>query len=63
MVAAELFLREPTDPSRLNGCGMILLNPPFRFDAELPPVLEALLARLGNREPGEGVALIRLADE
>ena len=63
MVAAEIFLREPTDPSRLNGCGMILLNPPFRFDAELPLVLEALLARLGNREPGEGVALIRLADE
>ncbi len=63
IVAAELCLREPLDPGRLNGCGMLLINPPFRFEDEAPPILAALLARLGDRSPGEGTALIRLADE
>lgn len=63
IVAAELSLREPLDPARLNGCGMLLINPPWRFDDDLPPTLHALLDRLGNREAGEGVALTRITDE
>ena len=63
IVAAELCLREPLDPGRLNGCGMLLINPPFRFEDEALPILAALLARLGDHSPGEGIALIRLADE
>lgn len=63
VVAAEFFLREPVDAARLNGCGLVVVNPPFRFEAEIPPILSALLDRLGDREPGEGTALIRLADE
>ena len=63
IVAAELWLREPIDPARLNGCGMLLINPPWRFDEDLPPVLNALLDRIGTREAGEGAALTRLADE
>ena len=63
VVACELFLREPLDAARLNGSGLIAVNPPFRFETEIPPVLDALLERLGDREPGEGTALLRLADE
>ena len=63
IVAAELCLREPLDPARLNGCGMLVINPPYRFEDEIPPMLEALLDRLGNREPGEAATLTRLADE
>ena len=63
IVAAELWLREPLDPARLNGCGLVVLNPPYLFEAEAPPILQALLDRLGTREPGEGTALLRLADE
>ena len=63
VVAAEFFLREPIDAARLNGCGLLVVNPPFRFEAEIPPMLQALLQRLGDREAGEGIALIRLADE
>jgi len=62
-VAIEFLLREPLDPARLNGCGMILVNPPFRFEAELPPILNALLYRLGNGEAGQAARLERLADE
>lgn len=62
-VAAEFFLREPLDPARLNGSGLVVVNPPWRFEAEAGPILDALLARLGDREPGEGTALLRLVDE
>ncbi len=63
IVAAELWLREPVDAARLNGCGLVVVNPPYRFEAEAAPILHALLDRLGTREPGEGTALLRLADE
>jgi 23S rRNA (adenine2030-N6)-methyltransferase len=63
IVAAELLLRAPLDAARLNGSGLIIVNPPFRFEAEIPPILAALLERLGDREAGEGVCLLRIADE
>jgi 23S rRNA (adenine2030-N6)-methyltransferase len=56
VVCAEIWLRPPTDPNRLNGCGMMVMNPPYRFEAELPPALSALAARLGDpRGAGSGV--------
>ena len=63
VVAAELWLREPTDPTRLNGNGLLVRHPPYRWDMEWPPLLAALLDRLGDREPGEGTAVERLTDE
>lgn len=63
IVAAELWLREPTDPTRLNGCGLVVANPPFRFAEEGKDILDALLSRLGTGEPGQGTAMMRLADE
>jgi 23S rRNA (adenine2030-N6)-methyltransferase len=63
IVAAELYLREPLDPGRLNGCGLLVINPPHGFDQAAPPILGALLERLGERAPGERVALIRIAEE
>jgi 23S rRNA (adenine2030-N6)-methyltransferase len=63
IVAAELLLREPLDPARLNGSGLVVVNPPWRFEAEAAPILAALLDRLGDREPGEATALSRIADE
>ena len=63
IVIAELWLREPLDAARLNGCGLLVINPPFQFETEVPAILGALLDRLGAREPGEGFAMARLADE
>ncbi len=63
VLACEFLLREPIDPARLNGSGLVLVNPPYRAEAELPPILDALLARLGTGEPGQGAALMRLAGE
>lgn len=63
VVAAELLLRAPLDAARLNGCGLVVVNPPWGFEAEIPPLLTALLQRLGNREPGAEAGIVRLADE
>ena len=52
IVTAELCLREPVDPARLNGCGMLVVNPPYRFEPEAPAILAALLDRLGDRRAG-----------
>ncbi len=62
-IVAELLLREPTDPTRLNGCGLVIVNPPYQFEDVAQPILEALLERLGNREPGEAATITRLTDE
>lgn len=63
VIAAELWLREPLDAARLNGSGLVVVNPPFRFEAAMTATLAALLRGLGRGEPGEGTALLRLAAE
>jgi 23S rRNA (adenine2030-N6)-methyltransferase len=56
------FLRRPAlDPARLNGCGLLIVNPPYGFDVQAAPILRALEAVLG--EPGHSSAIERLADE
>ena len=45
---AELQVRPDDSPLRLNGSGMLLLNPPWRLDQALAPVLPVLQARLGE---------------
>jgi 23S rRNA (adenine2030-N6)-methyltransferase len=61
VVSASFWLRPPLDPQRLNGCGLIVVNPPFGFEAAVPAVLEALTLRLG--ETGAGFRVERLVDE
>ena len=63
IVAVEFVLREPVDPARLNGCGMLVINPPYRFEQEVAPILAALLGRLGDREFGAGATIRRIVDE
>jgi 23S rRNA (adenine2030-N6)-methyltransferase len=63
VVAAEFLLREPLDPARLNGCGLLVVNPPWRFEAQAQPILAALLAGMGDGEAGASVAVERLVDE
>ena len=61
IVAAELWLREPTDPARLNGCGLVVRNPPYGFEVEAAEILGALRDALGEADAGFG--LVRLSDE
>ena len=63
VLTSELWLREPLDASRLNGCGLLVVNPPYGFEAAADGMLAALLLRLGDGEVGEGYQVERLTDE
>ena len=67
VLALELHLRAPTDPARLNGCGLLVVNPPFvapgGFEAAARGILGALLRHLSDGEPGAGAEVIRVAPE
>jgi 23S rRNA (adenine2030-N6)-methyltransferase len=62
-LACELVLREPTDPTRLNGCGLLVANAPFGFEPQAKAILDALLARLDRGEDGAGTTVTRVTEE
>ena len=55
----ELLVRPDDSPLRLNGSGMLLVNAPYRFDAELAPALEALRIALGEEGASARVEWLR----
>lgn len=52
-LALELAIANDDSARKLKGCGLIVLNPPWRFDAAVEPEL-AQLADLLAQEPGGG---------
>jgi 23S rRNA (adenine2030-N6)-methyltransferase len=42
VLVAELLRQSDDSPLRLNGCGMIIVNPPWKFDEDLRDLLGAL---------------------
>lgn len=52
MLRAELSIRPASNPPRLHGTGMIIVNPPFTLEGELRILLPALAQLLGDT--GEG---------
>ncbi len=61
LIAAEFLLREPLNPTRLNGCGLLITNPPFGFEAQAEPILQAFKNTLG--ELGSSAGIERQIDE
>lgn len=61
VVAAELLRRPDTDPTRLNGAGLLLVNPPYGFEAEADAILQACVATFG--EVGAQARVERLIGE
>ena len=59
VIAAELWLRPPLDPARLNGCGLLIAGAPWGFEAVAEPILTALVARLAT-EAGAGHSMLRI---
>jgi len=52
ILRAELNVGPLSDPTRLNGCGLILVNPPWTLENELSILLPALAAILGPEGKG-----------
>jgi 23S rRNA (adenine2030-N6)-methyltransferase len=48
----ELMIERPDDVSRLNGCGLFVVNPPWMLDAEASLMLPALTERLAMGDYG-----------
>ncbi len=46
-LVAELMIRPARSPETLNGCGLILVNPPWKLDETLRSLLPALIKSLG----------------
>jgi 23S rRNA (adenine2030-N6)-methyltransferase len=63
IVTVELCLRDPTGPDRLNGCGLVVINPPYGFEHDARAIAGAVLDRLGDGEDGASATVTRLADE
>jgi 23S rRNA (adenine2030-N6)-methyltransferase len=53
VLCAELRLSSDQGPSGLQGCGMITINPPWRFDDVLRSLLPELLRHLKTNEYGQ----------
>jgi 23S rRNA (adenine2030-N6)-methyltransferase len=62
ILRAELNVAPLSDPTRLNGCGLILVNPPWTLESELSVLLPALAGILG-REVNGGFRLDWLTHE
>ena len=48
LLRVELMIRTASDPDRLNGCGLVVANPPFTLQGELASILPELTRRLGE---------------
>jgi 23S rRNA (adenine2030-N6)-methyltransferase len=58
---AELQVRPDDSPLRLNGSGMLIVNPPWQFEQTLAPALPALKSHLGEKGASTRLEWIRQA--
>ncbi|WP_159015331.1 23S rRNA (adenine(2030)-N(6))-methyltransferase RlmJ [Cognatiluteimonas profundi] len=59
VLIAELLVRPDDSPLRMNGSGLLLLNPPYQFEASLATTLRALAAMLDGGAPAPRVEMLR----
>jgi 23S rRNA (adenine2030-N6)-methyltransferase len=52
-LCAELLLHPDNSALRLNGCGMVIINPPWKFDRTLEELLPALRGHLAEGRFGQ----------
>lgn len=53
ILRTELRVRPDVERSRLNGSGLLIVNPPWQLDADLRPALPWLLEHLVQEPPGD----------
>ena len=52
-LVAELLIHPDNSALRLNGCGIAIVNPPYRFDRELEGLLPVLREALSQSRYGD----------
>jgi len=63
ILRAELLVRPDDSPLRLNGSGMVIVNPPYKLDQELAQALPVLAKLLADGEAGSRVDWLRREGE
>ena len=61
VINVEFLRRPPSDPTKLNGCGLLIINPPFGFAEDAAPILNVFETIFG--EPGHSSGTEILIDE
>ena len=51
-LAAEFLIYPCNEPNRLNGCGMLIINPPWKIDLNIKELLPVLLKKLNCQKTG-----------
>jgi 23S rRNA (adenine2030-N6)-methyltransferase len=62
VIAAELLIHRPNETARLNGCGLVIVNPPWTLARDLSPLLPVLAELLG-RDAGARGRVLTVAPE
>jgi 23S rRNA (adenine2030-N6)-methyltransferase len=62
LVRAELYIRDRGTSGRFNGTGLIICNPPWKFEETLKAFLTGLLPHLADG-PGAGISIDVIAGE
>jgi 23S rRNA (adenine2030-N6)-methyltransferase len=57
LLRIELMIQRPTHADRLNGCGLVVANPPYTLEGQLAAVLPELSRRLAVVGTGAGYRL------
>jgi 23S rRNA (adenine2030-N6)-methyltransferase len=63
IIAVELSLRDTATADRFSGCGLAVINPPYRFADQALPIADAVVRGLDANDAGAGASVIRLCDE
>jgi 23S rRNA (adenine2030-N6)-methyltransferase len=63
IVAVDIHIRDAAVPGRLNGCGLIVINPPYQFEDQAGAIASAVLQGISDNLPSAGMLVRRLADE
>jgi 23S rRNA (adenine2030-N6)-methyltransferase len=61
-MSVELLIQRPSDPGRLNGCGLAVVNPPYTLEGALTAILPELSRRLAVASTGAGYRLSWIGD-
>jgi 23S rRNA (adenine2030-N6)-methyltransferase len=54
IIAADFLIRRPNDKTRLNGCGLVIVNPPWTLKQDLDLLLPGLAEHLGEDAGARG---------
>ncbi len=62
ILLCELLIRADDSPLRMNGSGLLLLNPPWTFETTFKPCLDVMRRMIGEADASSRLEWLRAAD-